>query len=359
MSGPASAEARTEVRPAVSVLIIHVGRTALLEGCLDTLHATTFDVDLEAVVVDNHSDAPGDVAAVVARHPRTRLIRLSERAGYGAATNAGIRASTGRYILWCNNDLLFRDGAVARLVQFLDRAPDYAVASPKLLNDDGTFQHCFSMIHIGVMPLVLERLALLPLVRSQDLDRHWHGCESQARDVAVGAGACCLIRRTALDAVGGEIDAAFFMYAEEYDLCHRFSKAGWRVRYLPDAEIVHLGSQSSHRAPEAAKFPFAVQGWRSKFRYLRKHYGPRAEATYAVAFLVGGAARALVTGTVGGVCRLAGRPRAANGLLARARLHAYLARMALRAERRAAERLPVYPPVRPASRVRPARTANA
>lgn len=331
------------VRPAVSALVIHLGRTALLEGCLESLHATTSAVDLEVVVVDNRSDAPGEVAAVIARHPRTRLLRLEERVGYGAATNAGLRASAGRYVLWCNNDLIFREGAVARLVDFLDSAPAYAVASPKLLNRDGTFQPCFSMLHMGVAPLVLERLGLLPLVRSQDLDQHWRGYEIAERDVAVAAGACCLIRRAALDAIGGEIDGEFFMYTEEYDLCHRLCNAGWRVRYLPNAEVIHLGSQSSHRAPGASSYPFVVQAWRSKFRYLRKHYGPGAEAAFAAAFVAGSLARAAATAGLAAAHRGRGGSEASRALWGRARFHAYLAGMGLRAERRASQRLPVYP----------------
>jgi hypothetical protein len=328
--------------PAVTVLIIHLGRTALLETCLATLHATSADVDLDVVVVDNQSDAPAEVAALAASHPRTRVLRLAERVGYGAATNAGLRASRGGYVLWCNNDLVFRDGAVRRLADFLDASPAYAVATPKLLNPDGTFQPCFSLRHLGVGPLVAERLGLLPLVPSLDLDRHWRGYESESRDVAVAAGACCLIRRAALDAVGGGLDPAFFMYAEEFDLCHRLWNAGWRVRYLPSAEVVHLGGQSSHRAPSASKFPFVIQGWRSKFRYLRKHQGRAAELTFAAAFVAGGAARALATGVLAGVRRLAGQQEASSRLWARSRLNAHLVAMAARPERRAADKLPTY-----------------
>ena len=338
---------------AVSVLIIHVGRTALLEGCLASLNATTGRLDVELVVVDNRSAAPDEVAAVVAGQPRAHLVRLTERVGYGAATNAGLRQCSGRYVLWCNNDLVFRDGAVARLAAFLDGAPAYAVASPKLLNPDGTVQYCFALRHISVAPLVVERLGLSAILPSLDMDRHWRGYEHEARDVAVGAGACCLIRRSALDAIGGTIDAGFYMYAEEYDLCHRFWKAGWRVRYLPEATVEHLGSQSSHAAPGASKFPFAVQGWRSKFRYLRKHYGAGAELAYAAAFAAGGAGRTAITSVMAAACRLAGRQAQADELWARVRLHAYLTGMALRRERRAAERLPSWPPPAGAQAGRP------
>jgi GT2 family glycosyltransferase len=143
--------------------------------------------------------------------------------------------------------------------------------------------------------------------------------------------------------VGGGLDPAFFMYAEEFDLCQRLGNAGWRVRYLPAAEVVHLGGQSSYRAPSATKSRFIIQGWRSKFRYLRKHHGRAAELTFAAAFVAGGAARALATGVMAGVRRLAGQHEASDGLWARSSLNARLVAMAVRPERRAADRLPTTP----------------
>lgn len=332
----------TAPSPDVSVVVVHLGRGELLEACLASLHATARGVATETIVVDNRSDDPA-VDAIVARHPGARTVRLAERLGYGAATNAGLRASRGRHVLWCNNDLVFQAGTVETLVRFLDAHPDYAVASPRLLNPDGSFQPSFSLLHIGLAPLVVERLGLGALLPRLDLERHWHGHEDEERDVAVGAGACCLIRRSALERIGGEIDGAFFLYAEEFDLCHRFWKAGMRVRYLPTARVVHLGGQTTHRAATNASFPFVEQAWRSKFRYLRKHYGRGAELAFAGVFVAGALGRAAATGALTAARRLAGDASAATGLRDRTRLHLHLASLGLRAERHVADRLPSWP----------------
>jgi GT2 family glycosyltransferase len=41
--------------------------------------------------------------------------------------------------------------------------------------------------------------------------------------------------------VGG-LDDSFFLYVEEVDWCYRMRKAGWRLVFTPNAEVVHLSS---------------------------------------------------------------------------------------------------------------------
>ena len=61
-----------------------------------------------------------------------------------------------------------------------------------------------------------------------------------------------LVRREAIEQVG-MMDEQFFMYAEEIDWCYRFKKAGWKILFTPNAEIVHLGGASAirHKAERA------------------------------------------------------------------------------------------------------------
>lgn len=62
------------------------------------------------------------------------------------------------------------------------------------------------------------------------------------------SGACFLVRRSAFEAVGG-FDESYFMYAEDVDLCWRLGRAGWRVAYVPAAEVTHAQGVSTDRHP--------------------------------------------------------------------------------------------------------------
>ena len=61
-------------------------------------------------------------------------------------------------------------------------------------------------------------------------------------------GACLLLRKGVLDQVG-LLDEDYFIYSEEVDLCYRFQRAGWRLHWVPQAQVVHFGGQSTQQAP--------------------------------------------------------------------------------------------------------------
>ena len=85
------------------------------------------------------------------------------------------------------------------------------------------------------------------------------------------SGACFLVRRSAFEEVGG-FDEAYFMYAEDVDLCWRLGRAGWRAAYVPAAEVTHLQGVSTDPHPyrmilehHRSLLRFAVRsssGWR-------------------------------------------------------------------------------------------------
>ena len=69
---------------------------------------------------------------------------------------------------------------------------------------------------------------------------------------AVGAGwvsgSCFLARRDAVEELGG-FDEAYFMYAEDMDLCWRAHRAGWGVGFTPSAGVTHIQGVSTARHP--------------------------------------------------------------------------------------------------------------
>jgi N-acetylglucosaminyl-diphospho-decaprenol L-rhamnosyltransferase len=78
------------------------------------------------------------------------------------------------------------------------------------------------------------------------------------------SGACFLVRRTVLDQLGG-LDESFFHYSEDMDICVRIWKAGYEVRYVPDAVAEHEGGAS---APRHGLLPILAA---SRIRYANKH----------------------------------------------------------------------------------------
>jgi len=77
-----------------------------------------------------------------------------------------------------------------------------------------------------------------------------------------------MIRRELFEALGG-FDENLFLYFEDKDLCKRAADRGFKVMYVPEAEVLHrLGGSSWQPSAPLQKI------YRDSQRtYYRKHHG--------------------------------------------------------------------------------------
>jgi GT2 family glycosyltransferase len=223
--------------------------------CAVIVHFRTPDETVESVralaeiapqaqtfVVDNASgdSVPEQLSKEV---PSARLIVERENRGYGAACNRGARETSREFVLFLNSDAFVQPGAVETLVAALDDDPGAAIVGPRLENSDGTLQ--VSILRLPTLRRIFwESSGLAALtggrLRGHSATREEH---SRRREVEAVKGAALLVRRTAFEEVGG-FDEAFFLYAEESDLCARLRQRGWKVLFEPSARVVHRGGAS-------------------------------------------------------------------------------------------------------------------
>jgi GT2 family glycosyltransferase len=245
----------------VSVVVVAHNALPWIEPALESVRG------YQTIVVDNGS-SDDTVRFVRDRFPAAQLIEQAN-VGMGGGNNAGMRAATGRYFLLLNSDAWVAGDAVERLVAFADAHPDAAIVGPRLRNTDGTLQRSVrgfpTLWRLATEYLFLRKIA----PRSRALNAFYGGgfAHDEVREVEWLYGACLLVRREAVDAVG-LFDEDFFMFSEETDWCYRFRAAGWKVYFCPDAEIVHVGG-ASHGGR------LYTENLRSHLRFLAKHRGRR------------------------------------------------------------------------------------
>jgi len=250
----------------VSVIVVNWNTLDLLEQCLRSVYETVEDLALEVIVVDN-SSSDGSPEMVRECFPRVRLVENRENVGFGRANNQGMAMADGRYSLLLNSDAALRPGALAAMVSFLDEHPQAGMVGGKLLNPDGTFQASFmDFPTLWGEFLLLTTLHLL--LRSSHFPSHTPEGSQEVREADWVSGACLMARREVVEQVGG-FDEAYFMYSEEVDWCWRARQAGWRVYYVPQAEVVHWGGQSIRRVPLQKR----AQVYRGKWLFFHKRRG--------------------------------------------------------------------------------------
>jgi GT2 family glycosyltransferase len=254
----------------VDAVVVAFNSYDTLRGCVEPL---ADDPAVHVIVVDNAS--PDGSLGAVEGMPIT-TVRAHANRGFAAGCNLGSAHGVAPYVLLLNPDARLERADLAALVAVLDRDPDVGIVGPRILDMDGKLaqsQRRFPRrASTFAQALFLHRV--WPLVPWSD---------EMIRDVTAydtpGApdwlsGACLLIRRAALEAVGG-LDEDFFLYCEDTDLCACVHAAGWSVRYEPGATARHVGGHSGSR--EALLGVLA----QSRVHYARKHEGRVAAALEA------------------------------------------------------------------------------
>ncbi len=266
----------------LSVIIVNYNTRALLQDCLQSL-MNTEGRNCEIIVVDNAS-ADGSAEMVASNFPGAVLLRNQQNAGFSAANNQGMKRARGKYLLLLNSDTVVRAGALGVMVDFLRSNPAAGAVTCKLLNTDGTIQASISNRPGPV--LLFFRLLGVSRVISGDLARRWlsrtcgfflgktirsyltpYAANNDPVEIENISGACMMLRREAMDQIG-PLDESFFMYFEDMDYCVRLQNAGWKMYYLPQGEIVHLGGGSSGGRMRN----YSVHSYRALFHFYRKHF---------------------------------------------------------------------------------------
>lgn len=228
--------------PEIAVAIPHYNRYDYLARCLSSLVAQSALIS-EIVVVDNAS-ADESVARLQAEFPEVRLIANPSNLGFARASNQAIAASTAPFVLLLNNDTEVLPGALEAMLDFARNHPDAGAVGCRLLRSDGS-SHRLPASIFSKLAWDLEHPARVPWL----------------------VGAALLLRREALDAIGG-LDEAFFFYYEDLDLGLRLARAGWRSYYTPGARIVH-----HEKASTATARPMAlVQLYRGRLLLAGRYY---------------------------------------------------------------------------------------
>jgi GT2 family glycosyltransferase/2-polyprenyl-3-methyl-5-hydroxy-6-metoxy-1,4-benzoquinol methylase len=158
--------------------------------------------------------------------------------GYGAGHNAAIFKGTSPFCLVTNVDITLESDALRRIVA-VALADNERAAAWELRQKP--YEH----------PKFYD-----PITGTTNWNSH----------------ACVLLRRSALEQVGG-YDETLFMYGEDVELSYRLRRAGFLLRYCPQAVVWHY----SYESPNQIK-PIQYIGSTFANLYLRLKYGNRIDA---------------------------------------------------------------------------------
>ena len=210
-----------EGSPSMTVIIPTYRREAPLRRCLADVLALRHPA-FEVVVVDQSAEhEPETWAALRALPPHARHVRL-ERPSVTAAVNAGVRLAKAPLLVFLDDDIEIREPELlARHARHYD--------DPTIAGVVGRIVHANRRGDLP-RPAAAGSLGFLDI----NFDHPY------AMDVPTAAGANMSFRREIVERLGGfdeRYTANAFRW--ETDFSVRVTRAGYRIRYDPDARVVH------------------------------------------------------------------------------------------------------------------------
>lgn len=179
---------------------------------------------IEVLVVDNDPMGTTDRALTGGQNlENVRIVRPGINLGYTRAANLAAREARGQWLFFLNPDAVASKDCLRRLLEAVDGS-DVAIVGAQVLLPDGR-------INAGENPINIAGIS-------------WSGGYGRARergparDTAAVSGAALMTRRDTFMELGG-LCPHFFMYVDDTDLAWRMRLNGRRVRYCPEAVVVH------------------------------------------------------------------------------------------------------------------------
>ena len=249
----------------VCVAVVNYNTRELLARCLETVRS---EGAANVVVVDNASK-DGSATYVRDRFPDVHVIDNNVNVGYGAAANQAMRHASRPFVLLLNADTEVQPGCVAALAMHAGRAPRAGIVAPAIVTTSGARESSYFPFP-GTLDWLLENEPLAPLVRRlPPLKRRSVSFQpaDRPRQVPWVMGCAMLLRREAVESMGG-FDESYFMYYEEVDLCRRMADAGWEVHFTPEARVTHVGGASTSQY----RTEMLIRHFQSTLQYYSRHY---------------------------------------------------------------------------------------
>ena len=218
----------------VSIVIPNLNGQKYLGDCIDALYRIDFPrEDYEIIVVDNAS-TDNSCAFICSTYPDVILIQAEKNLGFARGCNAGIKNSSGEYIVLLNNDTVVDVNWLKELVVVADSDTEAAIVGSKLLFKEN--------------PNQIQNATSFLTDRGDggDLGAHLpdEGQYDTTREAMAVCGASMLIKRTLIEDIGA-LDEDYFAYYEDMDLCYRTRLYGKKIVFASKSIVCHVHAATS------------------------------------------------------------------------------------------------------------------
>lgn len=259
----------------VSVILVNYNTIDLTKDCIESIFEKTHGISFEIILVDN--DSHDGSQKHFSEDKRITFIESDGNIGFGRANNLGVKKATGKYIFFLNTDTLLVNNAIKCFFDYCENhATDKIGGIGCLLQDkEGNTIHSFAKF--PTLTRNLRDFLVAPIYKKigktyQRYDTTDDDLTKDSFRVDYVTGADLFVSRKVIDECGG-FDPDFFMYFEETEMQHRWSRAGYPSTIIKTPKIIHLEGGSVKIGQPKFNHRQFLFGLRSKNLYFKKTQG--------------------------------------------------------------------------------------
>lgn len=253
----------------ISIIIVNYNTKEMTVRCVEAfLYNRQDDYDIEIILVDNSSiDGSKEYFyQKYSNNKRVKLIFNDNNYGFGIANNIGAEIATGKYIAFVNSDTYIKHFNFKNLINCFEKCKNIGALSCKILYPNGLIQT------IGYnYPSLWNDFKLNVLFWNYKFVKNYRYKKYVNKGLIKKdwvSGCFFMCEKHEFLKIKG-FDSQIFMYAEDLDICIRFSDIG-KKNYVYDKEkIYHLHGQSSKKSKPSLKNMFISK--RNYYYVLKKN----------------------------------------------------------------------------------------
>ncbi|PIZ76390.1 hypothetical protein COY05_01240 [Candidatus Peregrinibacteria bacterium CG_4_10_14_0_2_um_filter_38_24] len=231
----------------LSVTIVNYNQKYFPRLCVEALKKSKTDFEFEIIFCDNAStDDSLQYLRSAVSSGEIKLVEPGKNLGYGSGHNFAAKVATGEHILILNTDITVDEDTLQKLVDYLDAHKNVGMVGPKLMYNSGEVQQScrrdFRFFDLFIKRSFLRKV--WPFKKRYEKYIMFDFDHSKEQEVDLITGAFMVMPKKVFDEIGG-FDERYFLFMEDFDLCRKTRKAGYKVVYYPSAVAMHYHKRLS------------------------------------------------------------------------------------------------------------------
>jgi len=223
-----------------SFIVLSFNSDKYIQKCLFSINQAieVLNSVSEVFVIDNGStDKSVEILSTFkfCKYITFKTIFFKVNTGTTFSRNTALKQAVGKYIVILDSDAYINSDVLINLKKYLEDNHDCGLAVPKLIYPDGRYQ-----LSVDQFPTIIRKFSRYLFLKKTEGTNQIN----EKTDVDYAISAFWMLPFRMLKIIG-YLDERIFYSPEDVDYCIRIWKAGYKITYIPDEQVVHDAQELS------------------------------------------------------------------------------------------------------------------